>query len=182
MKASRDDAPEYLRPSARRSKNATWLVASLLGTGITLGLFYAVGSKLMHGTVDKLANNHRPQPAPIAEITRAAPPEKDWDKIVNDVASRSGSAAQPQTTPRIQPAPQPAKQTDYNAATYLPAHAVNVMPAARLTPQPQPTQRPKKQQEIVIVGKETRLRDYCPYREGSIERRNCKARIGLQHR
>lgn len=180
MKADREDAPSYVRPSARRSNMTTWVVASFVGSAFTVGLLYTLSTLYMQGKVDRLANNPKPQPAPIAEITRSAPAEKDWDKIVEDVARRSNAANQDQ--PRQRQAQQPAKQTDYSTATYVPQALSNVIPSQRTYSQPAKPQQQSNKQEIVIVGKETRLRDFCPYREGSIERRNCKAQIGLQSR
>ncbi|OLU32124.1 hypothetical protein BVH03_07875 [Pseudomonas sp. PA15(2017)] len=180
MKADRDDAPTYVRPSARKSDMTTWVVASFLGSAFTVGLLYTLSSLYMQGKVDQLENTHKPKPAPVAEITRSVPAEKDWDKIVEDVARRSNAANQDQ--PRKQQTQQPDKQTEYSTATYVPQTLPNVIPSQRAYSQQAKPQQQSKKQEIVIIGKETRLRDFCPYAEGSIERRNCKAQIGLQHR
>lgn len=179
MKADRDDAPTYTRQSARRSNRTTWVVASFMGSAVTVGLLYTLSSLYMQGKVDRLANTPKPKTAPVAEITRSAPAEKDWDKIVEEVARRSNAADRELVR---QQQKIPTKQTEYSSATYIPAHSVNSVPATRVSGQPSPAQRTKKQQEIVIVGKETRLRDYCPFKEGSIEQRNCKTKIGLSHR
>lgn len=180
MKADRDDAPSYTRQSARRSNRTTWVVASFLGSAFTVGLLYTLSSLYMQGKVDQLANTPKPKPAPAAEITRSAPAEKDWDKIVEDVARRSNAANQEQA--RQQQPQQPVKQTEYSTAQYVPQAMPNVISSQRAYSQPAKPQQQSKKQEIVIIGKETRLRDFCPYREGSIERRNCKAHIGLQSR
>lgn len=179
MKAERDDAPTYVRPSARRSNRSTWLVASFLGSILTVGMLYTLSALYMHDVADQILNGQKPKQAPIAEITRSAPTEKDWDRIVEDVARRSNADNREQARQRQQVH---TKQTDYNSATYIPAHSVNSMPATRVSAQPSTAQKTIKQQEIVIVGKETRLKDYCPYREGSIERRNCKMRVDLNSR
>lgn len=180
MKADREDAPSYTRQSARRSNRATWVVASFMGSAVTVGLLYTLSSLYIQAKVDRLANTPRPKPAPVAEITRSAPAEKDWDKIVEDVARRSNAAEHELI--RQQQKQVPTKQTEYSSATYIPAHSVNSVPATRVSAQPSTEQKTKKQQEIVIVGKESRLRDYCPYKEGSIERRNCKMRVDLNSR
>ncbi len=180
MKADRDDAPTYFRPSAHRSNGSTWIVASFLGSVLTVGMLYTLSALYMHDVADQILNGQKPKPAPIAEITISAPAEKDWDKIVEDVARRSNAANEDQ--PRQQQAQQPIKQTEYSTATYVPQAMPNVIQSQRTYSQPAKPQPQSKKQEIVIIGKETRLRDYCPYREGSIERRNCKAQIGLQSR
>lgn len=180
MKADRDDAPTYFRPSAHRSNGSTWIVASFLGSVLTVGMLYTLSALYMHDVADQILNGQKTKPAPIAEITRSAPAEKDWDKIVEDVARRSNAADNELV--RQQQQQVPTKQTEYSRAKYIPAHSVNSVPATRVSAQPSTEQKTKKQQEIVIVGKETRLRDYCPYKEGSIERRNCKMRTDLNSR
>lgn len=138
-------------------------------------MLYTLSALYMHDVADRILNGQKPKQAPIAEITRSAPAEKDWDKIVEDVAKRSDKSVP-------QKASQQTKQTEYTAATYVPAHAVNVMPATKIHPNSVQVQQPKKQQEIVIIGKERRVRDFCPYKEGSIERRNCKMAVDLHTR
>ncbi|MCQ4069630.1 hypothetical protein FK505_25975, partial [Klebsiella pneumoniae] len=61
---------------------------------------------------------------------------------------------------------------------YVPQGATNIVPATRITTE-QSVTVPPRQKEIVVVGKESRIRDLCPYREGSIERRNCKMKVDL---
>nr|WP_312973400.1 hypothetical protein [Pseudomonas sp.] len=179
MKANRDDAPTYVRPSARGSNRTTWVVASFLGSAVTVGLLYTLSSLYMQGKVDRLANNPKAKPAHVAEITRSAPAEKDWDKIVEDVARRSNAANQDQPRQQQQKS---VKQTEYSTATYVPQAMPNVMPSQRTYSQPAKVPQQSKKQEIVIIGKETRLRDFCPYREGSIEHRNCKSNVSLNTR
>ncbi|EQM79115.1 hypothetical protein L686_02265 [Stutzerimonas stutzeri MF28] len=70
------------------------------------------------------------------------------------------------------------KQNVFNDSNYAPQGAHNVVPAVS-TYQPKETQAIKKRQQIVVVGKETRLRDFCPFRQGSIERRNCRMSVDL---
>jgi hypothetical protein len=108
---------------------------------------------------------------PIAEITRSEPvAKKDWDKIVEEVASRSGGAEKSTNTE---------KQTVFNDLNYAPQSAINIIQAPNLYTEEKPALKPKRQKEIVVVGKESRLRDWCPYKEGSVERRNCRASIDL---
>nr|WP_288359310.1 hypothetical protein [uncultured Pseudomonas sp.] len=177
MKADRDDAPTYFRPSAHRSNGSTWIVASFLGSVLTVGMLYALSALYMHDVADRILNGQKQKPAPIAEITRSVPAEKDWDRIVEDVATRSRAAERPEINNQTQ---QP-KQTDYSTATYVPAHAVNVIPARSTYTQPN-SQSTKTQKEIVIIGQQKKLSDHCPFREGSIERRSCKANINLSTR
>ncbi|RRV29235.1 hypothetical protein EGI94_20520, partial [Stutzerimonas stutzeri] len=69
----------------------------------------------------------------------------------------------------------------FNDKNYVPQGATNIVPATRVIPEPTVT-IPSRQKEIVVVGKESRISDLCPYREGSIERRNCKTNVELNNR
>ncbi len=177
MKADRDDAPTYARQSARRSNRTNWVVASFLGSAVTVGLLYTLSSLYMQGKVDRLANNPKPKPAPIAEITRSAPAEKDWDKIVEDVARQDAMSYQGEQGQRVEGLP---KQTAFNDLNYKPRGADNVV---RLQESYQPVKYEKPANKLrVTVIKETKDSTCWPLKEGSIERRNCKAHIGLEHR
>ncbi|MCQ4269342.1 hypothetical protein NAV28_19160 [Pseudomonas stutzeri] len=181
MKADWNDAPGYLKRP--RKRGAAKLIPGLIGILITLGLLQMASSAFLKGTVQDIVDKRtQPKPAPVAEITRAEPAAtKDWDRVVEEVAAR-GAMPQPQSTqPQAATVDvSPVKQTVFNDNNYIPKGATNVVPATS-TYRPKFVPTPPKK-EIVVVGKETRLRDYCPYREGSIERRNCKSQVGLNHR
>lgn len=179
MKADRDDAPTYFRPSAHRSNGSTWIVASFLGSVLTVGMLYTLSALYMHDVADQILNGQKPKPAPTAEITRSAPAEKDWDKIVEEVAKRSSKTEPTKHSPQIQ---QP-KQTEYNAATYVPAHVVNVIPAMR-TDEPREVPKGVEKVRVTIIKESPSMKDRAcwPHKEGSIERRNCRAAIGLSFR
>jgi hypothetical protein len=183
MKADWNDAPDYITRQPRKSRRLAKLLPGLIGTVITLAVLQMAGSAFLQGTAQRIAEKRiQPKPAPIAEISRAKPkPVRDWDSVVEKVAAR-GATPQPQT---VQPPPvslgQPTKQTVFNDTNYVPQGATNVVPATRVTSEPTIT-IPASRKDIVVVGKQTRLSDFCPYREGSIERRNCKASVELNSR
>jgi hypothetical protein len=182
MKAEWNDAPEYIRRRPRKGAVA-WLIPGLIGTAIMLAALQMVSSTFLKGTAQGIADRRiQPKPAPVAEITRAEPAAtKDWDRVVEEVAARDATpqpqSAQPQAV-TAEPAP---KQTVFNEKNYVPLGATNIVPATQIAPDRSAT-IPAGSKEIVIVGKESRLRDLCPYREGSIERRNCKMRTDLSDR
>lgn len=181
MKADRNDAPEYLKRPRRRG--AAKLIPGLIGILITLALLQMASSAFLKGTVQGIVDKRtQPKPAPVAEIRQAEPAAtKDWDREVEEVAAR-GATPQPQTAqPQAGTAVPPPKQTVFNDSNYVPQGATNIVPATRVIPEPAITIRPR-QKEIVVVGKESRLSDFCPYREGSIERRKCKANVNLNTR
>lgn len=178
MKAEWDDAPEWI--NSRRKKNAAAaLLPGLIGTCITLGALYFASQALLGGNVQPIAGKRQPlKPVPVAAITRAEPAanNKDWDSVVNEAASRHIEAEPPRATE--QPTPN-AKQTVFNDLNYTPQGAVNIIQATSTYPIKKPAPKTNRPKEIVVVGKESRLRDLCPFREGSIERRNCRMSIDL---
>ncbi len=106
--------------------------------------------------------------------------EKNWIRS-SDVAQRNAQAQRELQWSNAQAEKQQERQTSFSDASYVPQGARNVVPA---TPLPkEPFKAPAKKQEIVVVGKpDPKFSDYCPFAKGSIEQRNCKARINLDAR
>jgi hypothetical protein len=181
MKAEWNDAPDYIRRRPRKGAVA-WLIPGLIGTAIMLAALQMVSSSFLKGTAQGIADKRiQPKPAPVAEITRAEPVTKDWDRVVEEVAAR-GATPQPQALqPQAATAEPPPKQTVFNDKNYVPQGAANIVPATRVPPEQTVTITPR-QKEIVVVGKESRISDFCPGGEGSIQRRNCKASVNLNAR
>lgn len=182
MKAEWNNAPDYIKRRPRKGAIA-WLIPGLIGTAIMLAALQMASSSFLKGTAQGIADKRvQPKPAPVAEITRAEPAAtKNWDRVVEEVAAR-GATPQPQSAqPQANTAVPPRKQTVFNDKNYVPQGAANIVPATRVIPEPTITVSPR-QKEIVVVGKESRLSDFCPHREGSIERRNCKASVNLNVR
>lgn len=183
MKADWNDAPDYVRSYRRKKSAVAWVIPGLIGTVIVLAGLQVAGSAFLKSTTQSIVEKRtQPKPAPIAEITRAEPAAtKDWDKVVEEVAAR-GATPQPQSAqPKASAAEPPTKQTVFNDKNYVPQGATNIVPATRVMPEPIMT-TPSRQKEIVVVGKETRISDFCPGGAGSIERRNCKASVNLNTR
>lgn len=177
MKAEWDDAPEWIN-NRRKKSAAAVLLPGLLGTCITLGALYFASQALLKGTVQQIIEKRQlPKPVPAAAITRAEPAaNKDWDSVVNEAASRHIEPEPPRATEH--PTPN-VKQTVFNDLNYTPQGAVNIIQATSTYPIEKPAPKTNRPKEIVVVGKESRLRELCPHREGSIERRNCRMRMDL---
>jgi len=177
MKAEWNDAPDYIRRRPR--KGLAWLIPGLIGTAIMLAALQMASSSFLKGTAQGIADKRaQPKPAPVAEIRRAEPTAtKDWDRVVEEVAAR-GAMPQPQSAqPKAAPAEPPPKQTVFNNKNYIPQGATNIVPARR--GESEQIQIPVNRKEIVVVGEDRRLSDFCPGRAGSIERRDCKAKVNL---
>ncbi len=182
MKAEWNDAPDYIRRRPRKGAVA-WLIPGLIGTAIMLAALQMVSSAFLKGTAQGIADKRiQPKPAPVAEITRAEPAAtKDWDRVVEEVAAR-GATPQPQSAqPQANIAESQSKQTVFNDKNYVPKGATNIVPATQIATV-RPLAKTNGQKEIVVVGKNPRLSDFCPYREGSIERRNCRMAVNLNRR
>lgn len=182
MKAEWNDAPDYIRRRPRKGAVA-WLIPGLIGTAIMLAALQMVSSAFLKGTAQGIVDKRvQPKPAPVAEITRAEPAAaKDWDRVVEEVAARGATPQTQSVQPTAASAEPPPKQTVFNDKNYVPQGATNIVPATRVIPEPTIT-IPSRQKEIVVVGKESRISDFCPGGEGSIERRNCKASVNLNLR
>ncbi|MCG6539207.1 hypothetical protein MCB86_03850 [Pseudomonas sp. KSR10] len=184
MKADWNDAPDYITRHPRKSRRLAKLIPGLIGTVITLAVLQMAGSAFLQATAQRIAEKRiQPKPVPVAEISRAEPaPARNWDKVVEEVAARGATpqpkSGQPQTD-LIET--QPSKQTVFNDSNYTPQGATNIIPATRVIPE-QAVKVPASKKEIVVVGKQSRLSDFCPYKAGSIERRNCKMNVELSNR
>lgn len=186
MQADRDDAPVYLRRKGWPYTSKKWAIPTLASTVIVLGALHFASSALLQNTVRSLANKHQSQSYPVAQGTRptATDNQDKWDRLVDEQYRRDNPRAtiQPATEPALPAIP---KQTVYHDQNYTPRGADNVLPL-RPFPSPQePIRQPQPQgTRFTIVGetRSTKDRVCWPYREGSIERRNCKFSVGLSNR
>ncbi|AWM59622.1 hypothetical protein C6Y58_09065 [Stutzerimonas stutzeri] len=184
MKAEWNDAPDYIRRHPRKGAVA-WLIPGLIGTAIMLAALQMVSSAFLKGTVQGIANRRtQPKPAPVAEITRAKPAAtKDWDKVVEEVAAR-GATPQPQSPqPLAVTTESPSKRTVFNDKNYKPRGADNVI-SFQEPPQPIEHKKTTGNKEVIVVGQKRSMKDQAcwPYKDGSIEERNCRASVGLKYR
>lgn len=172
MRADSGDMPDYLQPRSHAGGAVKWIVAGVFGIGITAGILYLAGSNLS-GNMRSFVSQKQPQAEPVPrKIFIPTEPVRgtDWDQVVEEQARRD---AEPQ-------AEMPIKQTSFNDQNYIPRGADNVVPAEKVYAEQPPEQRSQKPTKVVVVGKaERRLSDYCPYKEGSVERRNCKQSMNL---
>ncbi|MCY1274834.1 hypothetical protein D9M68_451890 [compost metagenome] len=187
MKAEWDDAPSYLRTRGWQRTAKRWAIPGILGTCIALGLLQAGSSALLQGTVRSLAAKHvPPQPTPIAQISRPEHySERDkWDRIVEEQARRDSHAGEASQLPINQHQTEPPpRQTAFNDRNYTPRGADNVVPL-----QPpvsfQSEQAQTQGVRVTVVGETLDMKEAAcwPLREGSVEKRNCKFRVGLHYR
>ena len=148
-----------------KKRSGNLVIPVIMGIGIT-------------GVVGLLAFNDPPRmmvpetrasiPAPPPQAPQTAP-----QRIVNDWPDSMTDTRQPLAREKQ-------RQTDFNDQNYRPKEAANIVKTAQ---PPGRTAEPRTT-EITVVGlKESRkIKDYCPGREGSIERRNCRMAYDLNGR
>ncbi|WP_296232117.1 hypothetical protein [uncultured Pseudomonas sp.] len=184
MKADRDDAPEWLTSRPRKRGNAGVIIAGVLGTVVTLGALNVAGQAFLQTTVKNLAENRQqPKPKPIAEITRAEPaPSKDWERIVEQQVRQDAMYPQDPQQPTGSDSPA-TKQNIFNDHNYTPRGADNVL-SLRETNEPAESENPVGKVRVTIIEQTPSMKDRAcwPHKEGSIERRNCRSHMGLNHR
>ncbi|MGA4533526.1 hypothetical protein ACPA1H_24675 [Ectopseudomonas chengduensis] len=176
MHADRDDAP--LR-SQKKSGILKWMVALGIGTGITAGMLFVAsmntGKNQQKSTLTITTSQQEREDQQRAEKRQ----EIDWDKIVEEQARRDAANDQRQVARidkeaerrRIQ-AEQERKANAAIATINAPAFGDGAK------------DEPKGGSKLTVTGikSEGRLSDFCPYKEGSIERRNCKQSVNLNTR
>lgn len=184
MKADRDDAPEWLTSRPSKGSHLKVVLAGTIGTVVTLGALTLAGQAFMQNTVKNLAeNSQQPKPKPVAEITRVEPaPRIDWDEIVEEQARRDAMSTQQPEQPIGSDSPA-VKQTVFNDQNYTPRGADNVLSLGG-SYQPVEPEKPAGKVRVTIIEQTPSMKDRAcwPHKEGSIERRNCKSRVGLNYR
>lgn len=181
MKADRHDAPEWIKSSSRKCVDLRMVIAGLIGTVITIGALHVASQAFLQGTVKNLAESkQQPKLIPIAEIRRVAP-ETDWSKVVEEQARRN-AISQPHAKLTTSTKNTAAKQTVFNDLNYKPRGADNVL-TFQDTYQPIEPEKPAGKMHVTVIKEKQKFKDWvCGSPNGSVEQRNCKSRVGLQHR
>lgn len=176
MHADRDDAP------LRRQKKSgimKWMVALGIGTGITVGMLFVASMNAGKNQLKSALTVTTRTPAETIQPKPEKKKEIDWDKVVEEQARRDAGKRIVSTPEEI--AAQ--KLKDQAERDRRANEAIAILNAKNFGEGvAAETQKKKGKQEIVIVGKESRISDFCPGGEGSIMRRNCKQRVNLNTR
>lgn len=170
MKADISDAPE--RINQRRHKR---------------GVLYTVLC-LMAGSIATLVVLQSTSRAPSVDVSAgmSTSPNAEQAKIV-----RTG---EPPPTPGLEPSmlqgssamglpANGARQTVFNDKNFIPRGADNVV-SLGVSPDPAPRKVSTPGVKLTIVKQTPSMKDRAcwPFKQGSIESRNCRASIGLRHR
>lgn len=193
MKADMDDMPEYLKT---RKQESPWRMVVIIGIGTTvvvgaIGLFgggfaeraqrIANGQSLSDDIgfmQPQPKQQERTRPQGVAATQQSYNPARTL-RNEEPLIIEKGRAFEPASD-------QSEKQTVFNDQNYRPQGAVNVVSFNTPTSYNEPQRsNQSRQQEIVIIGQETKPGDWvCNYfgGKGSIERRNCKSNMQLHNR
>jgi hypothetical protein len=170
MKADISDAPG--RVSRRRYKNSvSYTVIGLLIGGITtIGAFLLVSRS---PSIDSAYKQTVSSPGRSEELARPTdmPPRQSLDP---PLLRASSEIRIPANT---------ARQTVFNDQNFIPRGADNVA-AFRIDSDLSPKKEAPKKTKLTIVRQLPSMKERAcwPYRQGSIESRNCHASVGLKHR
>lgn len=186
ISAEPDDAPEWLVQKPRRARP------------IALAVCLAIGSL---ATLAALELGGRAMPGPVASLNAEGPAPRLDAPHPSDVASvdtargtvRRAVPAATEILPAIeanspqnvhQPATPTSKQTVFTDQNWTPRGAANVV---RFTEAPRGQAlepAPPQPMKVTVVSETPSMKDRAcwPYKAGSLERRNCRSAVGLQHR
>lgn len=187
MQADKDDMPEYLRS---RKQEGPWRLAAIMGVGTAI-VFGGV-SLLGKGFIDD-ANAIKDGRKPLGEITIQRSPQPIHTQKAEVV--RREANYQPQAwqggedviitskSAALEAAPSPpGKQTTFNDRNYSPNGAINVVSFNTIgTTEEIESTQVRKQNEITVIGQQRdKGKEACwMHREGSVEKRECKAGVNL---
>ena len=182
MRAEWDDIPSHVLKRRKKPRLAIALI--LLSPLFTFAALFLPQPPFYQGfTPQQAVNNVKAlvSPKPVQQVIVYSSIDEmpsEERKFFEEHVRRQKQLREQQTLKAQQP---PARQTVFNDDNYIPRGADNVV-SFPVIPKKIEDKLPKRPKEIVVVGKERRISDYCPYREGSLERRSCKANIKLSTR
>ncbi|MDH0894431.1 MULTISPECIES: hypothetical protein [unclassified Pseudomonas] len=164
MHADRDDAPFYIRK--KRSQLGRVVAILAAGSAITLGALMLIP-----------APKQIKAPFPAAALAAKTPQRVIANQAVKTLRQERQEpiAEIYKPTPATEQAA--VKQTSFDDSNYIPKGAANVVSY----PKPIEVAAAPKNDEmkVTVVKQKTRIRDYCPGKEGSLERRNCRTQVSL---
>ncbi len=166
MRASREDAPRYI---GKKSEGPSLGIAMVIGCAIT------AAALLLWSNFQKFE-----EPQPAADEPHAYVPRHNFEE--------PAKPAGPTPEERFWAEQNQAKkerQTEFNDSNYTPRGADNVVAFEKVEAQQEPNQAARRPKEVVVVGvQRDRANEACSffYKEGSVEKRDCKAEFNLSTR
>ncbi|TKJ67656.1 hypothetical protein PviCFBP13515_01645 [Pseudomonas viridiflava] len=169
MIADITDAPKRAIRTRQKPTHFYVLICMAIGSTAAIGAFH-FGSGI--STVDSVFNQAISYAGSDAESTRAG-----------DTVQRQSLDSSWLRASDIHRSTNSARQTVFNDQNYIPRGADNVV-ALRAAYDLSPDRTAPEKVKLTIVRQSPRMKERAcwPYRQGSIESRNCSASVGLKHR
>lgn len=179
MRAERDDRPRHLNT---KKKKGPWGVLIAVGvvSAVAWGLAMNYGSPVVIDLA-KIKEGIHFGGKPVFEkpqLPATAPEQITPAPEVSYIPEPQRSVAQEQLPATEVTATQQPRQTVFNDRNYTPKGAANVTTFER------PVDQPKVESgvKVTIIKEAPRLRDNCPFKEGSIEQRECRKKADYMER
>ena len=176
MKADREDGPAFLR---QPKKNHLSFIISLITVSAIFWTLTALYGKPIVVDLNMLLGAINPKtPAPAAQTTYQSQLPEFEEIKPNKTAEELfwSNVNEKQQQPKV-------RQTEFNERNYAPKEAINVVKFEQPTRENEEPQT-KKTVKVTVVKQTPSMKDRAcwPYKEGSVERRNCRLKIGLEYR
>lgn len=189
MRADRDDAPAYLRSRGWKHAFRVWAVPAVVGITITTGLLQAGNSAFRQTVTSASASNHSSQ-RPVAQIVQPLPSREasEHERLIQRQVDHDMQAWKAKQLQSHQPSQQPAnvRQTVFHAGNYIPRGADNVVRFQSTQASYEVDKHESSSQgvRVTVVGETRDMKEQAcsVFREGSLEKRNCKFDVGLSWR
>jgi hypothetical protein len=170
MKADISDAPEHVIRRRHTSGVFYTFVCLAIGGIAALGAFQFIRHAAGLDTVPEQALNPDGRAQQLARTSDRPPTqaaESSWLRASSEAPAPAGAA----------------RQTVFNDQNFISRGADNVV-ALRVGSDFSPSQQAPREMKLTIVRQSPSMKDRTcwPYRQGSIESRNCRASVGLKHR
>lgn len=170
MKADISDAPE--RITRRRHKHSVVYTVTCL----VIGSIATIGALPLISGTPGLDLAHK-------QTTSPAGSDEGFARASNMLPMQGVESPQHRALPDTPVAANTARQTVFDDRNFIPRGADNVV-SLRVGAELASKDEAPKQAKLTIVRQSLSMKDrVCwPYRQGSIESRNCRASVGLKHR
>lgn len=170
MRAEISDAPERVTRKRHRPKVFHTVICLAIGGIASIG---AVGLINRAPGIDSNHKQSMSQPARDDQLTRAS-----------DMPSGQGpDSSWLRASPQVPAPSDTARQTAFNDQNFTPRGADNIF-AFAVSSRLSSRDEPAKTAKVTIVRQSLSMKERScwPYRQGSIEMRNCRFSVGLKHR
>lgn len=170
MKADISDAPE--RVIRKHHKQDVFYTA----------IFLVIGSLATAGALQWIGRSPSPDSS-YKQTVRSIGSDEEMTRVDQMPPRQSLDSSWLRASSEIRLPSSASRQTVFNEQNFIPRGADNVV-ALRVSSDLSPRQEAPKRAQLTIVRQSRSMKERAcwPYRQGSIESRNCRASIGLKHR